>query len=248
MSPKRALLAKTAGGVAAAAGAALTVGAGPLPAALAASIPSLVELAFGNLHTRNDKRVTRLFEELMAEPRFAELLDAPSGTAPLLLATMLEEPGFEELLARALKELLAAVSSTAVKPLALLVREYVRDGRAETGPDEFFRGAAALFASLDAEQFEALRELLVRVAERVEECPQVEIRQGELYFPTQADSANGHQAEGPSLNRWRRLFHRLKTEALAFDNPSGFFNLVSGPDVLRMERAVARRLLSLLAN
>lgn len=248
MPTKPDLLAKAVSAAAAAGGAALTVGAGPGPAAVAASLPSIVELISGALHAHNNRRVTAWLQELMKEPRFTELLDAPSSTAPALLAARLEEPGFGELFTRAVRELLTAVSPAAVQPLALLMREYVRDGRLDDGPDEFFRGAAALFASLDTEQLEALRQLLALVAARVEVYPQVEIRQGQLYFPTKEDSANSHQAEGPSLNRWRRLFHRLKTEALAFDNPAGFFGLVSGPDVLRMEREVARRLLDLLAT
>lgn len=239
-------LSKFAGTAAAAAGAALTVGAGPVPAAIAAAVPGLVELVSNALALRNQKRVTDWLELLMQEPRFVELVDAPGETAPMLLAARLEEPGFGELFTRAVKELLGSISSASVAPLALLMREYLRDGRLERGPDDFFRGAAAVLAALDAEQLRALRELVALVAARPEDYPQVEIRQNQLYFATEADSESGHKAEGPSFNQWRRLFHRLKNEALAFDNPAGFFDVVSGPDVLRMERVTAQRLLALI--
>ncbi len=237
-------LSKLVSTAAAAGGAALTVGAGPVPAAIAAAIPGLVEFVSSALALRSQKRVTDWLELLMQEPRFVELVDAPAGTAPMLLAARLEEPGFGELFTRAIKELLGAVSPASVAPLALLMREYIRDGRLE--PDDFFRGAAAVLAALDGEQLGVLRELVALVAARPEDYPQVEIRQNQLYFPDDADSASGHQAEGPSQNQWRRLFHRLKSEALAFDNPAGFMDVISGPDVLRMERVTAQRLLALL--
>lgn len=241
-----ALLSKLTGAAAAAAGAAITVGAGPLPAAVAAAVPGVVELVTSALANRSRKLFTDWLELLMHEPRFVELVDAPDATAPMLLAARLDEPGFGELFTRAVKELLGSVSSASVAPLALLMREYIREDRLKGGPDDFFRGAAAVFSALDGEQLRALRELVAVVAARPEECPQVEIRQNQLYFPTEADTASSHSAEAPSLNRWRRLFHRLKNEALAFDNAAGFWNAVSGPDVLRMERVTAQRLLALL--
>lgn len=229
------------------AAAALTGGAGVAAVVGAAVLPGVVEMLGALLTDLRERRLDEWLTRVAAEPRFAELFDAPGESAAILAKRMATEIPLQELILRVVRELDAAVSAAAVAPLAMLTREYFRSGRAEAGADDFFRGAAATFASFDGEQLGLLRTLVSAVAARPEEVPEVQIRGGELYFKTEEDDAKGHRAEEAKPNAWRRVFHRLKVEGLGFDNPAGFFDVTSGPDVLRMDRATAQRLLGLLA-
>lgn len=234
-------LARAVAGAAAIGGAAAGAGAGALGAGLAAGVPMVVELAQRVLASRSNARVERLF---------TEFVDAPSEVAPMLAKRLEQDERFRELVARTIREALQAVSEDATRPLALLLREYDRPGRTQ---DEFFRGAAALFSALDAVQLTMLRELLtlcvssrqevVEVKEHAGVLEQQEVRPpGEIVQRTFEETAN----PAPMGAAWRRLFNRLKREDLAWDNPAGFWDTSSGPEVLRIERATAKRLLELL--
>jgi hypothetical protein len=227
---------------AASAAAAAAAGGGPIPSALAALVPGLLDLASTVFNRGNARRVGSWFQELLKDPEFARLCEPQDGKSPLEQRLDIDFQ-FSELFHRALREVLSSVSPAAMRPLSRLLLTYV--GRPEAAADEFFRGAAAVLSSFDAAQLDVLRDIASAATARPEAVPELRIHEGRLTFKDteESESLGMQPAVQTSL---RRVFHRLKVEGLGFDNPAGFFDSVSGPDVLRMEREIARRLVTVL--
>jgi hypothetical protein len=91
----------------------------------------------------------------------------PDGVTPEEIAGRIDarqdEPCVRETILRSIRTLLDCVDSCVVTPLALLAREYLREGQI---PDDFFRGVSRVLSDVSAAEFADLQVLCSCMAEQ----------------------------------------------------------------------------------
>lgn len=168
------------------------------------------------------------------------------------------DPRKKSAILESLRALSQALDDAVIPALAALTAEYIRDDKAADG---FFRGITRLLSDISAEELDSLRSLVRALMDADYKGPSLEVH----YLPAtpgysgEAPDAVRLKLPGPSENgqpvyealkarvpHGMRLFHLLKTYNIGRDNPGGFYDITSGPQVLRIDMDVVRRLDGLL--
>jgi hypothetical protein len=230
-----------------AAGAAGVTGAA---AALVLMLPSALKLALPKVLERKANETKQWWD-------WVTMVDAPDETVRAEIEAHLDNPDAQEAIYSSLKEVLDCTNSEVLKPLAMLTREYVREDKA---PDAFFRGVTRVLADLTRGELKALR-LLVRLAADVEKRLDPGMLAVDLYLTRLEKSRDEteyvHHREiappkltltplRPSVPGAERLFHLLKSNGLGSDQPSGMWDVQTGPSSLLLDRRTLTRLVALL--
>jgi hypothetical protein len=171
----------------------------------------------------------------------------------------INKPWVRDTLLELLKKLDEALDDAVLPVLAKLGGEYSLVDR--KAPDPFFRGFARVLCELTAEELTSLQTLIRTVAAARFRGPDIEL-QFIPSIPAESDApedsvaielpeaaANGSRSREmlpEPVPHTLRLFHLLKSHNLGRDNPSGFYGITSGPQVLRISRDVVERLHRLL--
>jgi hypothetical protein len=233
-------------GAAGRAGLALAAGSGkPVLAAAAASFilfPPLIAAY-----------VPALFERQLGRVRkwWAWVIETNADDQPVAedIERRLQEPGVQDVVFATLREVLEAPAEEAVRPLALLTREYVRTGAKR---DRFFRGFARMLGEITGPELDQMKRLLAEVVSEGGDIVQVEIvRKGQARTVGIA-SLTGDE---PRLQRHlagefpdiEDVFQLLKRHALGSERTTVSWAMVPTADQLVVERAIAGRLLTYLS-
>ncbi len=174
------------------------------------------------------------------------------------IASRSEDPATQEVILAAFKVILEEVSPAVISAVAMLTREYARQGKSR---DAFFRGASEVLADVSAEEYADLRALTKWISGAGSGFLTVVhyggvVSAGGEALPDSREHLALHplREQGPQVTtppgfpivNVRRLFQLLKTSGLGTEASSGYWNTVSGPQVLACDAAVMRRLASLL--
>ncbi len=223
-------------------------------AGAAAAAPYVVGKAIVWVIERNNVRMTKWFEAISNkfgnEPdRVRERIESKFlHEGDRTSATVLESADV----------LLRAVDDALVPAIGALTAEYLQGGCA---PDAFFRGALRVLGELTASEAGEFSGFLDACAYAHEEQLEVIIEPGEKDvshaisdgrdFKLTVQAFRGDRSADPPATisiasaAAMRFFYLLKTHGLARDNPGGFFDTISGPQVLRIQRSTAQRLRAL---
>jgi hypothetical protein len=235
-----------AGAVAAIVGGVVAGPPGVAAGAALAFLPLVVGRFIPGFVQRKEREAQMWWSSIVAED------GSDPGTVDRIRAR-LEEPEAQDTIVEGFREVLDAIAPEVLPGLATLTREYLRDGKRR---DEFFRGVGRLLSDLAADEYESLRSL-VRALAQHQGPPLLHVRLtmppgGSAEVLTFVSQAPGQEEQlvysGWSSPHARRLFHLLKLNALGSDNPGGYWGVVSGPHVLRMNPQIVGRLDRLLCG
>jgi hypothetical protein len=240
-------------GAIAAAGAAY--GTASLPAAIAAGpAAALAFLPFvaGKVVVGYQKRKVREAEKWW---ELVVMENSSDYGAAAQIGAKADDPISQDVIVASFKLILDNISPEAIPAIAMLTREYLREGKVR---DDFFRGTGEVLTDLSAEEFSDLRALVAWVASSSRRAD-VEI----LHLGVGSGSPEGQyehleirpEREGrpPILTPLGfpmrfvpRLFRLLKKSALATEAASGYLGAISGPHVLAVGRTTMDRLQTIL--
>jgi hypothetical protein len=218
-------------------------------AGVAAAGPVLIGTAAAAICRRNNRRLERWYvsmaRKLGRDPGAVreELEARMAADGDKVAATILESVDC----------LMRAIDDAIVPSLGALAAKYIADDKAA---DRFFRGVGRLLQDLSATELLGLRQMSSNLAEAAGEHLQVVLFRDLVRDPNapvtlevtafNADGTHPPETHSPAPADAARLFHLLKVHELGTDNPSGFMDNTSGPQVLRTERSTMQRLLELI--
>jgi hypothetical protein len=217
-------------------------------AAVAAFLPSAVQLAVSDAFETKLKRARRWWDEVVEGP------GADAGVAADIQACA-RDPEIQQVLAEAFQRVMESRSPEVIPPLAMLTRPYAQGQE----PDLFFRGFGRVLSDVTTNDFRALcsvfRLLNLDVASDV-----LELRLTRTQAPAEAafrlmqmirSERDGLEAphvwlDGASADEAERLMRMLKTNYLNREFFPGFADQGLGPEALLIDKAIARRIRDIL--
>ncbi|SRR6266852_6282468 len=161
-----------------------------------------------------------------------------------------EEPEAQDVVVAALREVLEAPGEEAVRPLAMLTREYIRAGAKR---DRFFRGVAGMLGEITGAELDELKRLLVEMVREEGDHVQVENirsqpRRVGIATLTEQDEGRPQRIISSDLfPQIEDIFQLMKAHGLGSERSTVSWGMVPSADKLVVERAIAVRILRYLS-
>ncbi len=228
------------------AGLAIAAGTGNLELAIASAalalFPPLITACLPAVFDRHRRRVQNWWA-------WVTEVNAADEAVAVELDRQLQDPEVQDVVFASLREVLEVPAEEAVRPLALLTREYVSAGAKR---DRFFRGVARMLGEITGAELDQTSRLLADVVRENDDTVQVEITGRRPYRVgiaplTSGDPPRGQRTLAGEFPDIEDVFQLLKRHGLGSERTTATWAMVPAADQLVVDRATAKRILKFLS-